>query len=133
MDAAPFAPMEARLANALPDPPGWQYEPKWDGFRAIAERDGEEIEIWSKSGKPLGRYFPELLEALASIPEKRFILDGELVIPIGDEGPSCGSPIDATDQTAISHAAGVAARDRPPRLDVAVSDTGWAGSGCGSA
>ena len=84
MDASPFAPMEARLAEALPDPPGWQYEPKWDGFRAIAVREGEEIEIWSKSGKPLGRYFPEMLQALASIPEKRFILDGELVIPIGD-------------------------------------------------
>ncbi|HEY0623430.1 ATP-dependent DNA ligase [Sphingomonas sp.] len=84
MDAAPFAPMEARLAEALPDPPGWQYEPKWDGFRAIAVRESDAIAIWSKSGKPLGRYFPEMLEALATIPEKRFILDGELVIPIGD-------------------------------------------------
>lgn len=84
MDAAPFAPMEARLAEALPDPPGWQYEPKWDGFRAITVRDGPDIEIWSKAGKPLGRYFPEMLEALATVPERNFILDGELVIPIGD-------------------------------------------------
>ena len=76
MDATPFAPMEARLAEALPSSPGWQYEPKWDGFRAIAVREGD-IEIWSKSGKPLGRYFPEMIEALATIPEKRFILDGE--------------------------------------------------------
>lgn len=84
MDAAPFAPMEARLAEALPDAPGWQYEPKWDGFRAIAARGDGDVEIWSKSGKPLGRYFPEMLAALATVPERRYILDGELVIPIGD-------------------------------------------------
>jgi ATP-dependent DNA ligase len=84
MDAAPLEPMEARLAATLPDLPGWQYEPKWDGFRALAERDGNRIEIWSKSGKPLARYFPEMVAALAELPERRFLLDGELVIPIGD-------------------------------------------------
>lgn len=84
MNAAPVEPMEARLAQALPEPPGWQYEPKWDGFRALAERDGEQIEIWSKSGKPLGRYFPEMVAALGALTERRFLLDGELVIPIGD-------------------------------------------------
>jgi ATP-dependent DNA ligase len=76
--------MEALLSDALPEPPGWYYEPKWDGFRAIVVRDGEEIEIWSKSGKPLGRYFPEIVAAVASLAEKRLMLDGELVVPIGD-------------------------------------------------
>lgn len=84
MDTAPLAPMEARLAEQLPEPPGWQYEPKWDGFRALAQRDGDRIEIWSKSGKPLGRYFPEMVAALAALSEPRFLLDGELVIPIGE-------------------------------------------------
>lgn len=84
METAPLAPMEARLAEALPEPPGWQYEPKWDGFRALAERNGDAIEIWSKSGKPLARYFPEMVAALAQLPEAHFLLDGELVIPIGD-------------------------------------------------
>lgn len=82
MDSAPIAPMEARLAAELPQPPGWQYEPKWDGFRAIVARDGGTIDIWSKAGKPLTRYFPEMVEALAALPQRRFLLDGELVIPI---------------------------------------------------
>lgn len=83
MDTAPLAPMEAKLAAELPAPPGWQYEPKWDGFRALAQRDGERIEIWSKSGKPLARYFPEMVAALRELPEREFLFDGELVIPIG--------------------------------------------------
>ncbi|MCW2406695.1 ATP-dependent DNA ligase [Sphingobium sp. B1D7B] len=81
---APLAPMEAVLVEELPSPPGWQYEPKWDGFRAIAAREGDNIEIWSKSGKPLGRYFPEMIAHIRNLPEKHLLLDGELVIPIGD-------------------------------------------------
>jgi len=81
---APRAPMEALLVEALPEPPGWVHEPKWDGFRAIVDCDGDDVEIWSKSGKPLGRYFPEVLEHVRAIGEKRLILDGELVIPVGD-------------------------------------------------
>ena len=54
-------PMEARLVDELPEEPGWQFEPKWDGFRCLAFRAGEEIELRAKSGKPLGRYFPEML------------------------------------------------------------------------
>ncbi|MEI9850750.1 MAG: ATP-dependent DNA ligase [Sphingomonas sp.] len=77
-------PMEARLVGALPEGAGWQFEPKWDGFRALAERDGASVEIWSKSGKPLGRYFPEVVAMLAALREDRFLLDGELIIPIGD-------------------------------------------------
>ena len=51
--------MEALLAEELPEGAGWQYEPKWDGFRCLARRDGEDVELISKSGKPLARYFPE--------------------------------------------------------------------------
>jgi len=81
---APIAPMEALLVETLPDEPAWQFEPKWDGFRAVIARDGDEIEIWSKSGKPLGRYFPEMIERIAGLKEHHLLLDGELVIPIGD-------------------------------------------------
>ena len=77
-----IAPMEARLVSDLPGGSGWQFEPKWDGFRCIAVRDGERVELWAKSGKVLGRYFPEVLAMLANLPETRFILDGELVIAI---------------------------------------------------
>jgi ATP-dependent DNA ligase len=76
-------PMEAKLVDDLPDEAGWQFEPKWDGFRCIAFRDGEEIELQSKSGKPLGRYFPEMVAALKGLKADRFVLDGELIIPIG--------------------------------------------------
>lgn len=73
-------PMEALLVKQLPDEPGWQFEPKWDGFRCIAVRHGDRIEMWSKSGKPLGRYFPEVLEMLGRLTQHDFILDGELII-----------------------------------------------------
>jgi ATP-dependent DNA ligase len=75
--------MEARLVDALPSGAGWQFEPKWDGFRALAQRDGDRIELWSKSGKPLGRYFPDIVEMLAGLVEPHFLLDGELIIPVG--------------------------------------------------
>ena len=71
--------MEALLAEELPDGPGWQYEPKWDGFRCIAVRDGT-VELWSKSGKPLARYFPEIEAMLARLSASRFVIDGELLI-----------------------------------------------------
>jgi ATP-dependent DNA ligase len=82
--AQPPAPMEALLAAELPAGEGWQYEPKWDGFRALAERDGDEVKLTSRSGKPLGRYFPEVLDMLRSLKARRFLLDGELIIPLGD-------------------------------------------------
>lgn len=81
---APFAPMEAKLIGELPDEPGWQYEPKWDGFRAVVVKDGAALDLWSKSGKPLGRYFPEIVAIVAGIEEERLTLDGELIIPIGE-------------------------------------------------
>jgi len=80
--AKTYAPMEALPASELPSGPGWQYEPKWDGFRCIAFRDGTKIDLESKSGKPLTRYFPELAEALAKVKAKKFVLDGEIVIPV---------------------------------------------------
>jgi ATP-dependent DNA ligase len=76
--------MEALLAAELPDGEGWQYEPKWDGFRCLARRDGDEVTLTSKSGKPLARYFPEVTEMLRGTKDKRFLLDGELIIPAGD-------------------------------------------------
>ena len=78
------APMEALLAAELPDCDGWQFEPKWDGFRCLARRDGAEVTLTSKSGKPLARYFPEVVEMLHRVKAKRFLLDGELIIPLGD-------------------------------------------------
>jgi ATP-dependent DNA ligase len=76
--------MEALLAAELPDGDGWQFEPKWDGFRCLAHRDGDEVTLTSKSGKPLGRYFPEVVEMLGSLKDRQFLLDGELIISVGD-------------------------------------------------
>lgn len=77
-----LSPMEAKLVAELPKEKGWQFEPKWDGFRCLAFRAGDEVEIKAKSGKSLSRFFPEVLSNLAALPEKNFILDGELVIPV---------------------------------------------------
>jgi len=74
------SPMEAVSAESLPDEAGWQYEPKWDGFRCLAFRNNSEVKLRAKSGKPLGRYFPEVVDLLRSLPHDRFVLDGELVI-----------------------------------------------------
>src|SRR3954467_7907537 len=82
--AQPIAPMEALLAAELPEGEGWQFEPKWDGFRCLARRDGDEVTLTSKSGKPLARYFPEVVEMLLGTNEGQFLLDGELIIPVGD-------------------------------------------------
>ena len=77
------APMETRLVERIPEGDGWQYEPKWDGFRCIAFRDGDELALRSKSGQPFERYFPEIVEALLALRATRFVLDGELVVPSG--------------------------------------------------
>ena len=76
--------MEALLAAELPADDGWQYEPKWDGFRCLARRDGEAVTLTSKSGKPLARYFPEVVDLLRAAGDRQFLLDGELIIPLGD-------------------------------------------------
>lgn len=77
-------PMEALLVEELPAGDGWQFEPKWDGFRCLAFRAGGAVELKAKSGKDLTRYFPEMATMLAALPRQRFVLDGELLIPAGD-------------------------------------------------
>jgi ATP-dependent DNA ligase len=75
--------MEALSVEAIPTGPEWQYEPKWDGFRCLVFRDGDKVELQSKSGKPLTRYFPEIIAAAKAVKAKRFVLDGEIVVPEG--------------------------------------------------
>jgi ATP-dependent DNA ligase len=75
----PFPPMEAELVDELPAADGWQYEPKWDGFRGVLENDNGELALWSRNGRPLLRYFPEL-RALGELLPKHSALDGEIVI-----------------------------------------------------
>jgi ATP-dependent DNA ligase len=82
---ADYAPMEARLVDAVPVGTGWQYEPKWDGFRCLVFRDGETVALRSKAGKPLERYFPDVVAAVRAVPARRFVLDGELVVPVGGQ------------------------------------------------
>lgn len=72
--------MEADTAREIPRGPEWEYEPKWDGFRCLAFRDGDEIEIMSKSGQALARYFPEIVQSLLGLGASKFVLDGELIV-----------------------------------------------------
>lgn len=76
-------PMEAKLVSELPSSGQWQFEPKWDGFRCIVFRNGGKVVLQAKSGKPLTRYFPEIEAAFAALKLKQFVLDGELLIPVG--------------------------------------------------
>jgi ATP-dependent DNA ligase len=78
----PYPPMDALLVSEIPAGANWEYEPKWDGFRCLAFRDGKDIELQSKSGQALGRYFPEIVAALLKLKASKFVLDGELVIPV---------------------------------------------------
>lgn len=77
----PYAPMEAMSVETIPDGDDWQYEPKWDGFRCLVFRDRNSVELQSKSGQSLTRYFPELVAAVAKIKAQKFVLDGEIVVP----------------------------------------------------
>jgi ATP-dependent DNA ligase len=79
----PIPPIEARSVDVIPEGPNWQYEPKWDGFRCLIFRRGDKVDLQSKSGKPLTRYFPELVAAVRSVNAKTFVLDGEVVVPDG--------------------------------------------------
>ncbi|MDY7231728.1 ATP-dependent DNA ligase [Hyalangium rubrum] len=111
----PYPPMEAELEREVPAGDDWQYEPKWDGFRCVAYRDGEYVELQSKAGQPLGRYFPELVAAVRKLRPKRFVVDGEIVIP--EEG---GFSFDALLQRIHPAASRVAklAAETPSRLYV---------------
>jgi ATP-dependent DNA ligase len=75
--------MEAKLVETIPTGENWQYEPKWDGFRCLAFRDGDNVILQSKAGQPLQRYFPEIVDALLKLKAKNFVLDGEIVVPKG--------------------------------------------------
>jgi ATP-dependent DNA ligase len=77
--------MEAKLVDDLPTGSGWRFEPKWDGFRCLAFRAGREVELRAKSGKPLGRFFPDMVLVLQALPVDRFVVDGELTIAVGGE------------------------------------------------
>lgn len=77
-----LAPMEAKVVDEIPVGDQWQYEPKWDGFRCIAFRNGSQITLQSKAGQPLARYFPDMVEALSELKPKKFVLDGEIVVPV---------------------------------------------------
>jgi ATP-dependent DNA ligase len=75
----PVAPMLARLVREIPEG-DYLYEPKWDGFRAVVFRDGDEVEIQSRHGRPFARYFPEVVDAVRQLPVRRVVLDGEVII-----------------------------------------------------
>ena len=81
--ATDYAAMEAKPIAELPEGPQWQYEPKWDGFRCLAFKDGNDVDLRSKAGQPFNRYFPEIVAALQALPVPRCVLDGELVVPDG--------------------------------------------------
>src|SRR3954471_18675630 len=76
----PIKPLLARSAKELPDGEGWRYEPKWDGFRTIVFRDGEDIRLQSRGGKPMNRYFPDVVEQVAGLSAQRLVLDGEMIV-----------------------------------------------------
>src|SRR5919106_747710 len=81
----PLTPMLARSREEIPAGPGWRYEPKWDGFRALVFRDGAEIHLGSRGERPLHRYFPELLPVFKDVFPRTAVVDGEIVIPIGGQ------------------------------------------------
>lgn len=83
----PIKPMLAKNAARLPAGERWLFEPKWDGFRCLVFRDGDEVALWSRHGKPFDRYFPELMDPLRAQLPARVVVDGELVVP-GDDGLS---------------------------------------------
>ena len=80
----PLAPMEAKHMAALPTGDEWQYEPKWDGFRAICFKDGDDVFISSRKELPFNRYFPEIVEAVRTLDGERCVLDGEIVVFTAD-------------------------------------------------
>jgi ATP-dependent DNA ligase len=89
----PFPPMEALLVSEIPEGDNWEYEPKWDGFRCLAFRDDRKVELQSKSGQTLTRYFPEIVAELLRLKAKQFVLDGELVIPDRTEAAPRGAAL----------------------------------------
>jgi ATP-dependent DNA ligase len=80
--APPVKPQLAKSARDLPSGEGWCYEPKWDGFRTIVFRDGDEVHLQSRNGRPMNRYFPDVVEQVLALPASRLVLDGEMVVTV---------------------------------------------------
>ena len=78
----PIKPQLARPAKDLPSGDGWRFEPKWDGFRTIVFRDGDDVYLQSRNGKPMNRYFPEIIPQVLALPSERIVLDGELIVVV---------------------------------------------------
>ena len=76
----PVKPQLAKSTKELPEGEDWRYEPKWDGFRAIVFRDGDDVHVQSRNGRPMTRYFPEIVEQALNLPDERYVLDGEMVV-----------------------------------------------------
>src|SRR3954454_16496769 len=79
----PIKPQLARSATELPVGETWRYEPKWDGFRTIVFRDGDDVYLQSRNGKPMNRYFPEVIEQIRQLPGQRLVLDGAMIVVVG--------------------------------------------------
>ena len=80
--APPVQPQLARSAKDLPAGDGWRYEPKWDGFRTIVFRDGSDVHLQSRNGRPMNRYFPDVVEQVLQLPAERLVLDGEMIVMV---------------------------------------------------
>src|SRR6476660_10527098 len=80
----PVQPMLAKAVKGVPHDEGWSFEPKWDGFRCLVFKDGDEVELASRNTKPLTRYFPEVVAAIKEQLPERCVLDGELFVAVGD-------------------------------------------------
>src|SRR5919106_161946 len=80
--APPLQPQLARSARELPEGEDWRYEPKWDGFRTIVFRDGDEVHLQSRNGRPMNRYFPDIVEQVLALPSERLVLDGEMIVVV---------------------------------------------------
>ena len=118
--------MEALLVKKIPTGKNWQYEPKWDGFRCLAFRSGDAVDLQSKSGQSLSRYFPEIVEAVLKVKATRFVIDGELIITIEGE-PSFDDLLQRIHPAANRVAK--LARETPARFivfDLLVEETGKA-------
>jgi len=117
--APPLAPMLSRAADALPTGDGWQFEPKWDGFRTIVFRDGDEVLLQSRDEKPMNRYFPELVAPLAAALPGRCVVDGT---PAYDADILVGDVITAVDGVSVSssRALGDLLRERREKLSLSI-------------
>ena len=110
----PFRPMLAKLARTIPDGDGWLFEPKWDGFRCVVFRDGDDIELASRNERPFTRYFPELLDPLRAALPARCVVDGEIVVADG------GRQRARLRRPAAAHPSGRVTRPSPRRRDAGV-------------